>query len=58
MHFDWLTENVNKFADWSKTKFLLVLKYKLFSIVTIAHKEMSLAIVTTNLSTTAISEKK
>ena len=24
MYSDWVTENVNKFADWSKTKFLLV----------------------------------
>ena len=23
MHSDWLTENVNKFADWSKMKFSL-----------------------------------
>ena len=26
MHSDWLTENENKFADWSKTKFSLVSK--------------------------------
>ena len=26
MHSDWLTKNVNEFADWSKTKFPLVLR--------------------------------